>query len=355
MRYYDISIDGGPRWTSHPKGPGQPPDPGALQVEMDINNVAYGTAVTGDTVTIWGIPLQQISQAFDLNRKNVTIRGGMGVGLPLATAQSKNAGILVRATVNQAFGNWIGTNMYLTLVFTGAPQTATGIAGAETPDKLVVNWRAGQEMADTLHSTLSAAFPDYTLDVRIKKGLVLGYDQPGYYSTLWQLAQYTKSASKDIMGPGYNGVDISVHDKTIRVDDGSTGGTAKQIAFTDLIGQPTWLAPTMISVTTVMRADLHVGDWITLPNTLVTIAPKSSSEFNAIQSFSTARQNSIFQGQFRVFGIRHVGNFRSPDGAQWITVLSCSATGQLLGTPADQIQIAPLQPTGLGGKNPPFN
>jgi len=61
LRYYDIIIGngnnflnqisaGGARFTSHPNGPSNPPDPGALNVEMDL--VTYpGEVTAGES---WG-------------------------------------------------------------------------------------------------------------------------------------------------------------------------------------------------------------------------------------------------------------------------------------------------------------
>ena len=355
MRYYSIEVEGGQKWTSHPDGPGSPPDPCAQQVEIDIMEAPAAVASVGSSVRIWGIPIQQIGQAFDLNRKQLTVRGGMGRGLPLANPGQ--AGVLARGTIVQAFGNWVGTDMTLDLVLS-APTQGSGIAGAETPDKLPLNWRAGQELGDAINGALSTAYGGYSINVGVRKGLVLPYDQIGYYFTLGQFSQFVKSASKDIVGPGYPGIDISTHDQEIRVHDGTSGGSegssgnAKKIDFKDLIGQPTWLNPQQISVTCVMRSDIRNGDNVTLPDTIVTISPNSTSAFTTLAG---ARQGSIFKGSFYVQTVRHVGNFRQPDGRSWTTILNCSANDSGLGTGAPATDLAPLQPVGMGSRRLPFN
>src|SRR5688572_13631719 len=128
MRYYDIEIHGQSsvgvavgstnaaskfRYTSHPGGTRSPPDPGALQVELDVLRLPYGQAAAQSWVKIWGIPLETVTQGNNLNFKNIMIKGGMGKGLPLANP--KQAGPLVAGQIIQAFGNWVGTDMTLDL------------------------------------------------------------------------------------------------------------------------------------------------------------------------------------------------------------------------------------------------
>jgi hypothetical protein len=108
VRFYDIQIGGGKSYTSRGNAH-------ALNVELDIN-IADADTTGGATAVIWGIALQDINQANDLANKSVTVMGGMQPGLPLATAQSVNAGVLIKGYIKQSFGNWVGTEMWLTLV-----------------------------------------------------------------------------------------------------------------------------------------------------------------------------------------------------------------------------------------------
>ena len=84
------------------------------------------------------------------------------------------------------------------------------------------------------------------------------------------------------------------------------------MAFQDLIGQPTWIEAPFIQFKTMMRADLKVGDQVTLPKTLVTNSAQAQS--------SLINQQVAFQGKFQIQTIRHVGNFRQATGDAWVTV-----------------------------------
>lgn len=359
MRYYSFEIQGGRTYTSHPNGTNAPPDPAALQVEIDImQEVPQAVAKVGSFVRVWGISLQEIGQAQDNNLKSVTIRGGMGKGLPLSNPAQ--AGILAQGTILQSFGNWIGTDMTLDLVL-GMPKggDAGTIAGAEKPDLLSFHWPAGQTLSGAIDATLALAYPEWTRDIKIRPELKLPNTETGYYTTLPQFAQFISGVSKDIIGQGYPGVDIvALPNKTLRVYDdtaaksGGKSGGAKAIAFTDLIGQPTWLSPYEISVTCVMRSDIHSGDLITLPSTIVTIAPNDTF---ASDTPAFSRQSSIFKGAFQVKTVRHVGNFRTADGRAWTTVLNCYSSQTNLGTGAPASDTAAIQPPGVSSKVPPHN
>src|SRR5262249_10576948 len=119
MRFYDVQIGdtaSGLHYTSHPRGPAFPPDPGALNIEMDIQ--AVGKMPTYEAyLRIWGVGIDIIGQARNLNAPPggaglpITVKGGMGKGLPLANPSQ--AGVLVKGTIFQAYGNWVGVNQTL--------------------------------------------------------------------------------------------------------------------------------------------------------------------------------------------------------------------------------------------------
>jgi hypothetical protein len=53
-----------------------------------------------------------------------------------------------------------------------------------------------------------------------------------------------------------------------------------------------------------------------------------SSRKSSPQSGALARQRSAFQGKFLVTQLRHVGRYRSPDAAAWITIINAVTIGQ---------------------------
>jgi len=351
MRYYDIKITdpssgqvvappglasllAGSSYTSFLAGQTLP---GALKVELDLPIIGAATPQGFGLVRVWGISLAEIGQATNLGAKaagqpgkNITVRGGMQKGLPLANpAQS---GVLFQGSIVQAFGNWIGTDMTLDIVVMPGASTGSQPGGAGTlgkPKNIVLNWKAGTPLSNALKSALQTAFPGYTGKMNINSGIVRPGDQIGYYPTLEQLAQFVRQISIDsIKTSGYPGVTIAppATDNTINVFDGSSsssGSGQKQINFWDLIGQPTWIESPNIQFKTVMRADIKLGDEIKLPPTLVQNTAQAQS--------SLTNQNVAFQGGFTIVNGRHVGDSRQPTGDAWVTVFE-GAPKQVQGT-----------------------
>lgn len=299
--------------------------PSALQVELDIPLKAYATPMGGALVRIWGVSLAEIAQSTQLgptpnadgtlDYKNIAIYGGMQKGLPLANPAQ--AGLLVEGSIIQAFGNWLGTDQSLDIIL--AP-----VFGTNTdPKNITFNWLTGTPLADAIRNTLKNAFPKYAEpNIQISPNLVLNHDEPGFYNTIEQFAAYVKQVSISIIGGGYSGVDIFLSNNKFNVFDGTTSTTPKQIAFQDLIGQPTWIgggpsgrSPVM-QFKTVMRGDISMGDYIKMPQAFVTNT--------AAVSTSLTNLRAAFQGSFFVNEIRHVGNFRQPDGASWVTTFNAS-------------------------------
>lgn len=307
MRYYKITV-GDKTYESYSGGKNIP---GALNVEMDVPVFAFATPSGAAIIKIWGVSLQEISQASDLNGKDISVWGGFQAGLPLANPAQ--AGLLVKGKVFQAFGNWIGLEQSLDLII------YPGTGSNEDPKNIVLNWKKGTKLADAVKSTLATAFPDFQLDVKIDDKLVLPADEVGFYGTLTQFAQYVKDVSKSIIGGDqYPGADISLTDGKLSVYDGSTPAEPVMIVFKDMIGQPTWIDPLSVQVKFAMRADLKVGDAIKFPPAVVTTGPGTTSPF--------INAKSTFQGAFQISQVRHVGNFRQIDAASWVTVVDAFST-----------------------------
>jgi hypothetical protein len=154
--------------------------------------------------------------------------------------------------------------------------------------------------------------------------LVRDSDVTGMYDSVEQLATDLKSMSKAVItSPDYSGVTINflngkfvVYDSTVSsaVQGGSSASNPKQILFTELIGQPTWIEPGTLQINCPLRSDVGVGDFIKLPPTPVTTLAASQPQ---------ARDKSAFQGVFQVgVPLRHVGDSRQPDAAAWVTTIN---------------------------------
>lgn len=317
MRFYEIIVyndDGSQfaRWGSLGVSTKQV-DPGALEVEIDIPLSTYDS-VGGQNgqgaVKIYGIGLQVISQSHQFAEKTISVALGMSKGLPLAVPAQQ--GVPIKGTIYQGFGNWSGINQSLDLIFTAA--TGSG----QNPSNCVVNWKSGTKLADAIANTLKVAFPNLKQSIQISSNLVLNHDETGVYQSLDQFASYCYGVSKSIItGNDYQGVKISIANGTITVYDGTTKvNTTKEILFTDLIGQPTWISAGTIQVHTIMRGDIVLGDIVKLPQAQQTFTAASNSQF----------QNSLtFSGEFIISRVRCVGKYRNPNAENWITVLEMAS------------------------------
>lgn len=309
MRYYEIQIGGSVAYTSVVGGQN---DPGALNVELDIQTIGAATPVQGGLVRVWGIGLPAISQAKNLQNQTIQISAGMGAGLPLSNPAQQ--GIIAQGYIYQAFGNWIGLEQTLDLVIAPGPGPKT------TKPNIILNWTQGQTLATALQQTLQTAYPGIKTTINLDSKLVLPNDEQAVFQNLTQLAEYVKRISLSIIGgTQYPGVNIVFAKNAINAYDQSQSSSnqTKQIQFTDLIGQPTWLDSPTIQLKCAMRADLSVGDHVTLPQTAVTNTATAS---NAL-----VNQNVAFQGEFITTSLRHIGNFRQPDAASWVTVIDAAA------------------------------
>lgn len=324
MRYYKIvitdpatgnviqspnsAVDPASTYTSYVNGQTLP---GALNVEFDMLVAPYATPSGGAYVSVWGISLAEISRAKDLNFKNIAVYAGMQKGLPLANPAL--SGLIVQGQILQAFGKWLGTSMTLDLIL--APTIGTPLA----PANIVLNWRAGTSLAQAITQTLSTAFPSLALKVSISANLVLPNDEVGFWPTLEQFAAWLKLRTI-AMAPvaGYQGVDISISGLSLVVDDGTAQKTPKNIAYQDLIGQPTWIDSPLIQFKCPLRADLSIGDLVKMPPSLVVTTAASAS--------SLLNLNNAFEGTFQVSQVRQVGNYRQPAAEAWCTTVDAFPT-----------------------------
>jgi len=288
--------------------------PNALDVDFDIPVTDFATPMGGGYVKIYGVDLGTLTQQSDFNLMEIEVYGGMQRGLPLAKPQQ--AGLLVAGTIQQAFGNWVGTDMTLDLIFTA------GNTRPAVPSNLTIDWKQGTLLADAIRTTLSAAFPGYTSRINISPRLKLAQDQPGYYGTLLQFARFVQDVSRGIIrDQGYPGVRIFLKEREFIVQDASTQTAPFAIDFNDLLGQITWLSANTISITTVMRGDLQTGDFIRLPPNLSLLQTLTTQ---ASQSQARDPTRDPFAGVWQINNARHTGRFRGSSALSWATTFQAT-------------------------------
>lgn len=324
-RLYSIAIGSaavggaGPGYTFTNQRNGQL-DPNALMVEFDLLAAPYAAPAGQSSVKVYGVPLTPqggwpgINQASDLNKLPITITGGMQKGLPLATADASQSGLLMSGSILQAFGNWMGVAQTLDFVITadGGPGAAN-VPSQANPGNFVMCWNKGEPLASAIQSTLSSALPGIPVNINISSNLVLAEDEVHVAQTIQQFASYVKAVSQSIGGANYPGVDLWLGNGIVNVFDGSANSDTKQVNFVDLIGQPTWMDAFIMQFNCVMRADLQIGDKVGLPQ-LAGFQAQTTPQSN-----SQARNKSAFDGTWTIDFIRHVGNSRAPDAMSWIT------------------------------------
>lgn len=330
-RYYEISVTpiGSPKpikiWTSELSGVF---DPQAQNVTFDIYEYNYAIPAGGSTISIEGITLGDIGQSKSYTGMTIQVKGGMKKGLPLANP--KQAGTLVTGQVFQSFGNWEGTEMSLDFVLLASPFTY------EMPGNFSFNWKKGTPLSGALLAMFNAAYPGSpSIVIDISPSRVASSDHVFIHHSLEQAAQSILSLTKGKLDPTDAGVQISINGaQGIYAYDYTQASNPIDLSFNDFVGQPVWIKPYEIQLKLVMRGDLSVGTLIRMPKYQKSPLPSVPGIVTTLEPSlpSYTKQNIVFQGNFFVSKLRHVGNFRDPNGASWVTIVNAITSGSLIGT-----------------------
>ncbi|WP_293600719.1 hypothetical protein [Polynucleobacter sp. 39-46-10] len=314
MRFYDLTVTDNGRivkqWRSHPNGIY---DPGAQNIEFDMIVTPSSTPSGGQIITIEGVSLNDLQQAQKYTGLTFVLSAGMAAGLPLANKSQQ--GIISGGFIFQSFGNWEGTEM--TLTFFVYPSEYY----FNNPANFTLNWIKNTPFSDALKQTIGGVYKKSKININISGDLKLPYDCVGFYGTLDDLAQFVLQISTEMNHPVYivpQANEINIFDDTYKPDP-------VPIAFTDLIGQPTWISPNVMQVKTVLRADIISGSYINMPEKFQNIPGLISTRTDSMPS--SMKYNSAFLGKFYVIEMRHIGNYRSPDGSGWATIMNCAVEG----------------------------
>jgi hypothetical protein len=155
--------------------------------------------------------------------------------------------------------------------------------------------------------------------VNIASSLVASRDQIHACGTLEELAQTVHAHTRNATN---GAVHIVALNGGIHALDTSYQPNKVQLAFTDLIGQPTWIEPFTMSAKLVMRADLQVGSLIQMPAGYPNAPGFAKTTAAAFPSSPvSAKYKPSFTGTFQVTAVRHLGSFRSTDSGEWATIV----------------------------------
>lgn len=316
MRYWDVEITDATgavvkHWSSLTKT-GQN-DPGALKITFDVY-VLSGEVASGSTLfNIHGVDITDLLDANRLNGNDITVRAGMTAGLPLANPSQ--AGVIFKGSIFQSVGNWVGTDMSISF------ELKPTIYTIDNPGNFTLHWKQGQTLRDALTQCFNTALPGLPQEIEISADIVSPATQVFVAPSLELLAQqiyhYTAVYFPDL-SKFYRGVHIAINKGIIHVWDGTQQHASTQIAFTDLIGQPTWFQRDQLEFITPVRADLSVSNVVKMPQGIASYPGFVQTQTSAFPS--NAHYRSTFDGYFQIKNVRHLGDSRSPSAQEWCSV-----------------------------------
>ena len=290
----------------------------ALRVDLDIYQNAYHQYASNGYVKIWGVDLKQLGEVSNINPTisddgrtvqlcGIVIQVGMTKGLPYANP--KQRGVVLQGAIIQAFANWQGTEVCLDLVI------VPGFVDPNSLANITFDWKKGTELTEAVKQALQTAYPETPINGSFSSGLVYTEDAPSQHFDLLSLSNKVNQISRIIKkDPKYTGAMITcTAEGFLLTDSGVTPTATKQIAFTDVIGNLTWLGINTISAKVVMRGDLNIGDYISFQSGIPVL--------NIVNNNSQYRNKISFNGTFFITKIHHVGSSRSPDGNAWVTII----------------------------------
>jgi hypothetical protein len=197
-------------------------------------------------------------------------------------------------------------------------------AGGSNPNQavnLAGMWLKGTEAGPFITRMLQQAYPGVSVKTAIRSGIVPAFDQPMAHTAPAPFMDSVNQISRNLVGntsPDYAGIRAAWSGQNeITVYDYTAPSPPVQIQYTDIVGMPTWIDFGVLQVMLIMRHDItNINGSITLPPVPLT---SNSGQNNA----AYIKNSSLtFQGTFSVTQVRHIGNFRSPDGTQWVTIVN---------------------------------
>lgn len=347
-------------FTSHPGGIF---NPNALNIGFEGYVIPAGDSQKNlMTLTIWGLPVKMLGQASNFNPNNqndvytVEIKAGMsvsgpGLGLPLAVSQAPERGYIYKGYIQQAVGNWEGTEQTLTFLLGPNPD----VLSLAPKGGIQLSWQFGDTIQTAVTNMIqpiqSKQGESYNVTFRGGAGLTFNLmaDFPffGNYETLDQaiaaIAANANAIYDNSQGtPGtlpsddetitvtknatttnqYPGLNFLISNLNIDVwDTPSTKVVVLKIG--DMIGQPAWVDKQYLTVKLVMRGDIVPGMQVQFPPAAQIGAPWAQIPINVAGGTGLAFPNTqaTFQGIFSVQEVYNFGNYRDPGGSAWCSVL----------------------------------
>lgn len=325
MRYYDLTITDskGNPLSDRSHTPLSPLSGGqstsgmshALNIVFDIFSTSLDITNGGSVLTVYGLPMDVITQDVNLFGGKVSLVAGFSGGLPLERAEQH--GMILQGDIWNCTGNWQGVNQALSFII----NPGVLFDDNNSPLRITMDGKRGEKLSDILKRVLSRAYPRHQLEIQIRDTLVLPEDWTDTYTRPTQLAAILRSASKGIITEKtYRGVSLIMDRERIRIHDDLGRFGEKEIQASEIIGQPTWINWSTLSIKTPLRGDLMCGDIIRLPASIIN-GSSSLLSVNSPESYAWNRSSLAFNGEFQICSVRHVGDYYNASGEAWATII----------------------------------
>jgi hypothetical protein len=286
-------------------------NPSALDIAFDVATGPLALAFASSYVELFGISLQDVAKASQWQGGILSLYGGFSSGYPLANASQY--GLLATGTVLQAFGNWTGTHQSILFFLTPAG----------TDKQIIFHWQKGQKLSVAVTAALATSYVGYTLKSKLTTDPTAANEDIHLCPSIYALRDYLKTKTNELgIAPQLDGVDLAIDTTGINIGlyDTPNSNTPTKLAFNDFQGQPVYFGvggnSGTVQTTLNLRSDLAYGGRWTFPSQV-------AAGFSLTQPASQAplpQDKSALTGTFTTIELRHVGRFRSPQGADWITI-----------------------------------
>lgn len=277
-------------------------DGNGLAIEFDANIADMSVPRGNSNLRIYGVELETIKYASQFNDMFIEIYAGMSRGMPLANPE--HYGLILSGRIFQCFGNYVGVDSSIDFII--APDTRK--------KRIILDCPATVYLNTAVKSAIASQYPDYKVIDNTTKLIKNDKDEKGIYTSLVSFADYVKAQSQRMANDAkYSGILIKISASNVIMYDNYTQSRNSQIAFKHMIGQPTWIDAGTIAFATTMRADINLGDTVTMQKVVSTLTPNAALGEN--------RRNSLtVDGDFMITTVRHIGNFRGVDPYSWATL-----------------------------------
>lgn len=297
-------------------------NPGALDIAFDVSVGPLDVSIASSYVEVFGVSLTDIQKVKQWQGGSLSLYGGFSPGFPLAKASQY--GLLAGGTILQAFGNWTGTHQSIVFFLTSAG----------TDKDVVFQWQKGQKLSQAITTALSSSYPGFTVTSMLKNDPAAAntdlHSCPGIYA----FATYIKNTTNNLgLAPAQGGIDLfsnggtplaSASGSRLLLLDSPVSQTPFQLDFNDFQGQPVYFGVggnAIVQTTLNLRSDLVFGGQFTFPSQ---VAGGYVSTQPAIATAPLPKDNSALTGTYNIVNLRHVGRFRDPQGAGWVTIIDGS-------------------------------